>query len=229
MEDLLSQLERTRELHRQLYDSCRADLGTSCVSSKTKNITQEIMVKLRSVLDQVWYQIVTKRYPNNDKQIKIYFPIVKSGEALSSMLARVQIPKLKEEFPDIYNFIISVQPYYAPNNKVLRELVDLSNERHFRLTPHNRKETERVEVSSTVGGGSVSWIPSQVKINGYVRINGVPINPATQLPEASPYIKTEVVRYVTFVFDGTETEILSFCNSCIERVYNIVQQAKAFI
>lgn len=84
------------------------------------------------------------------------------------------------------------QPY-QPGKTELGYLHKLARaNKHSDFSEQTREETRRV-VASSPGGGTVAWTPYQPGKGGVifggggtVLINGVPVNPATQLPVPSP-------------------------------------------
>ena len=61
-EDIQSQLERAKELLQELEKACDNDLQAKNVSGKTKNLSQEVLLKVRHLLDQAIYKFFEKHY-----------------------------------------------------------------------------------------------------------------------------------------------------------------------
>ena len=57
-EDIQSQLERAKELLQELEKACDNDLQAKNVSGKTKNLSQEVLLKVRHLLDQAVYKFL---------------------------------------------------------------------------------------------------------------------------------------------------------------------------
>src|SRR3989338_158507 len=115
-EDIQSQLERAKELLQELEKTCNSDLQAKNVSGKTKNLAQEVLLKIRHLLDQAVYKFFEKYYlPNlsesDKKSAKVYFPIVNKREDLKAILGRAKMTNLEIDYPNFYQFIDSVQPY----------------------------------------------------------------------------------------------------------------------
>ncbi len=144
--DTKSQIERAKELLQELEKSCNNDLSSQNVSEKTKNLTQEVLLKIRHLLDQSIYKFFEKHYLpkltiKEKNSAKVYFPIVGKKEDLKSVLGRGKMATLEKDFPDFYQFIDSVQPYNTAYTW-LKHLADFSAEKHIRLTPQIKKETK---------------------------------------------------------------------------------------
>ena len=156
-QDIQSQLSRAKELLRELESACNNDLQAKNVSGKTKNLSQEVLLKIRHLLDQSIYKFFEKYYfpklsEADKKSARVYFPIVSKKGDLKSVFGRAKMSDIKTNYQDFYKFIDSVQPYNR-DYIWLKHLADFASEKHVRLTPQIKMETRRVTVSN--GGGSV--------------------------------------------------------------------------
>ena len=145
-QDFQSQIDRAKELLKELENSCDNDLETQRISGKTKNLTQEVLLKIRHLLDQAVYKFFEKYYlPNlsesDKKSAKVYFPIVNKREDLKAILGRAKMTNLEIDYPNFYQFIDSVQPYNT-EYVWLKLTSDLAVDKHIKLTPQIRKENE---------------------------------------------------------------------------------------
>lgn len=61
-QDIQSQLERAKELLQELEKACNDDLRAKNVSGKTKNLSQEVLLKVKHLLDQSIYKFFEKNY-----------------------------------------------------------------------------------------------------------------------------------------------------------------------
>lgn len=145
-QDAKSQIERAEELLHDLEVSCNSDLNSQKVSEKTRNLTQEVLLKIRHLLDQSVYRFFEKHYSKklsekDRESAKVYFPIVSKREDLKSVLGRAGMPTLEKDYPEFYHFLDSVQPYNS-DYLWLKHLKDFSNEKHIRLTPQTKEKTK---------------------------------------------------------------------------------------
>jgi len=113
--DIASQLDRAKVLLCEFIECCKHDLGSNSVSPNTENLAQEVLLKIRHVLDQALHRFFEKHYvPNlsekDIKRSKIYFPIVGKRESLQGVFRRGKMESLPQDFPEIFRFIESVQP-----------------------------------------------------------------------------------------------------------------------
>lgn len=229
-QDIQSQLDRAKELLQALEKACDDDLQTKNVSGKTKNLSQEVLLKVRHLLDQSIYKFFEKHYlPNlseaDKKSAKVYFPTVSKSDDLKSVLGRAKMGDLETKHQDFYKFIDSVQPYNQ-DYLWLKYLANYASEKHIRLTPQTKMETKRVTV--TRGGGSVSW-GSGVTFGGGVSVMGVPIDPATQLPVPNNIAETKVENWVSFLFEGSDINVLGLCKKSVEDGEKIIKKVLEFV
>lgn len=229
-QDIKSQLDRAKELLQELENACNKDLRSKDISGKTKNLSQEVLLKIRHLLDQAIYKFFEKNYfpklSDSDRKLaKVYFPIVSKKEDLKSIFGRAKMGDLETSHQDFYKFIDSVQPYNQ-DYLWLKDLTNYASEKHIRLTPQTKTETRRVTVSR--GGGSVSWGPG-VTFGGGVSVMGVPIDPATQMPVPNNIAETKVENWVSFLFEGSDINILWFCKKSVEDGEKIVKKVLEFV
>lgn len=229
-QDIQSQLDRAKELLQELENACNDDLKSKDVSGKTKNLSQEVLLKVKHLLDQAIYKFFEKHYFHNlsgaeQKSAKVYFPAVSKKDDLKSVFGRAKMGSLETTHQDFYKFIDSVQPYNQ-DYLWLKNLANYASEKHIRLTPQIKTETRRVTVSR--GGGSVSW-GQGVTFGGGVSVMGVPIDPATQMPVPNNVAETKVENWVSFLFEGSDVNVLGLCKKSIEDGEKIIKKILEFV
>ncbi len=223
--DIKSQLERAKELKKELDGSAQKDLENKVISDKTRNITQEILVKIRSILDQVMYSFFEKEIAphiteSEKKKARVYFPLVNKEENIDSVLGRAMIKNLSSTHPKIFHLLRSVQPYNE-EYKWLNDLSRYANHKHIKLAPQKRVEEKRTTVSSRLG--SVSW-NSGVTFGKGVAIFGAPIDPVTQNIVPTQEVESKIEIWVSFVFEDSNINALWLCKNSIEGVEKIVSE-----
>lgn len=229
-QDIQSQLDRAKELLQELEKACDDDLQAKNVSGKTKNLSQEVLLKIKHLLDQSVYKFFEKYYLSNlsdtdKKSAKVYFPAVSKNEDLKSVFGRAKMSDLETSHQDFYKFLDSVQPYNQ-DYLWLKHLAIFSSEKHTRLTPQIKTETRRVTVSR--GGGSVSW-GQGVTFGGGVSVMGVPIDPATQMPVPNNVAETKIENWVSFLFEGSDVNVLGLCKKSVEDGEKIIKKVLEFV
>src|SRR3989338_10412974 len=114
-QDIQSQLERARELLQDLEAACNNDLQAKNVSGKTKNLSQEVLTKIKHLLDQVIYKFFEKHYLQNlsevdKKSAKVYFPIVSKKEDLKSVFGRAKMSDLETKYGGFFILFLTKFP-----------------------------------------------------------------------------------------------------------------------
>jgi hypothetical protein len=229
-QDLQSQIDRAKELLQELENACDTDLQAKDVSGKTRNLSQEVLLKVRHSLDQSIYKFFEKYYlPNlsnvDKKSARVYFPIVSKSDDLKSVFGRAKMGDIETNHQNFYKFIDSVQPYNQ-DYLWLKHLAYYSSEKHIRLTSQIKTEAKRVTISH--GDGSVSW-GSGVTFGGGVSVMGVPIDPATQMPVPNNIAETKVENWVSFLFEGSDVNVLWLCKKSVEDGEKIIKNVLEFV
>jgi hypothetical protein len=232
-EELSSQFVRARELQQDLIKSITNDLSDELVSTKTRNLTQELLVKIRSILDQVMYsffenEILPCLDESEKKKAKVYFPIVSKKGDLKSVLGRFKVKDLDQTHPNIFNFLESIQPYNK-NYEWLTYLVQYSNEKHIRLTPQKRIEHKRLSMGSNgagitlTGGASISLgRGASISIGGRRIYGNQVITPDSNHIFSDPNLDIKKEKWVAFVFENSNINVLKFCEISINKTEKII-------
>lgn len=228
-QDFQSQIDRANELLKELEEACNDDLKAQNVSGKTKNLSQEVLTKIRHTLDQAMYKFFEEKYASSlsdgEKQsVKIYFPIVPKQDDLKAMLGRAKMTDMETRHPEFWSFLQKIQPYNS-DYAWLTHLAKYASEKHIRLTPQKRMETRRVTVAG--GNGSVSW-GSGVTFGSGVSIMGVPIDPRTQMPVPNNIVETKVENWISFLFDDSDINVLWLCKKAVEDGEKIIVELLKF-
>jgi len=237
-DDIKSQLERAKELMQELEKACNDDLQAKNVSGKTKNLSQEVLLKIRHLLDQSIYKFFEKHYfPNlsdsEKKAAKVYFPIVSKKEDLKSVLSRANMTDLELDHPNFYQFLDSVQPYNAEYSW-LRLLSNLAIDKHKKLTPQIRVEnktmtakTENISVTMPIDNPNFSIHQGE---GIQVSIGGVPVKFTNQgIVPLSQGLKTEITKWVSFLFEGSDVNVLWLCKKLVEDGEKIIKKVFEFM
>lgn len=232
--DIQSQLDRAKELLQDLNTALNADLQAQEVSGKTKNLVQEVLLKIKHLLDQVMYKFYQKYYwphlsGDQRKAAKVYFPTVPKKADLKSVLGMAKMGDLELKNPRFYNFLDSVQPYNQ-DYSWLKLLSDYANEKHMGLAPQTKKESSRIIVSDKKGEEILSWTAEDVAFGpGDILINGVPIDPKTKMPVPNDLLETKIERWVAFLFENSDINVLWLCKKSVEDGENIIKRTLGFV
>jgi len=226
-QDIKSQIERAKELLKELEESYNSDLQTKSISEKTKNLTQEVLVKMRHVLDQSMYRFFAKIISptlSSDvkKNVKIYFPIAQNPAGLKSRLGMGKMAALDVSNPDVYKFLESIQPYNAKFSW-LGDFSKFANEKHIRLSPQEFKEENETTLSNAIHAGR----GAEVKMAG-CRIGDIPVNceniNTTPLDQFDPRLKVKRTTWVQFNFKGTNINVLWLCKKAVNELEKVIDK-----
>ena len=226
---LESMLDRAEELLRELeneYENCLKDKN---VTERAKNLTHEILEKLRSALDHTmriaWEKCVAPNLSEHDKErARVYFPIASNLKAFCSTLGRGFMADLDKINKNLYDFLLRKQPFTSGENQWLDYLGKIAAEgKHVRLAPQKRMEKiGRISVSGR--GGEVSWDPQSVKFGGEVDVLGAPIDPSTQRIIPTPGVTEQVEIWVSFIFEGYGVNALQFCKEACQKTRMLINE-----
>lgn len=215
--ELASSLDRADELLTELereYDRC---LKRHIVSDRARNLTHEVLEKLRAVLDRTarlyWDDRVAPTLSPDDRaKAAVYFPITKDGQSLDSTLGRWRWRAVKDDHQELYDFFLAQQPFTSASNQWLAILNDIAVEgKHIGLVPQKRTEERRVSVERP-GQGSVSWGPG-VTFGRGVRIMGAPVDPTTQRIVPTSGVTERIEIWIRFILEGHDVNALGFCHA----------------
>lgn len=226
--ELKSILDRADELLKDLEGEYTRCLHSHKVTERAKNITHEILEKLRNALDQTmrkaWEKYISPAISDQErKRARVYFPITSDLNSFRSVLGRALMQNLNQSHKKMYEFLLNRQPFSSGENQWLDLLTKIAAEgKHIRLTPQKRTEAHRIKVSGP-GGGSVSWDPSCVKFGSGVRIVGAPVDPETQRIIPAPSVTEQVEIWVSFIFEGYGVNALSFCKEACQKTRTLIE------
>ena len=226
--ELKSILDRADELLNDLEGEYANCLHSHKVTGRAKNITHEILEKLRNTLDQTmrkaWEKYISPTISDQErKRARVYFPITGDLNSFRSVLGRAFMQNVDQSHRKMYEFLLNRQPFLSGENQWLDLLTKIAAEgKHVRLTPQKRTETHRIKVSGP-GGGSVSWDPSRVKFGPGVRAMGTPVDPETQRIIPIPGATEQVEIWVSFIFEGYSVNALGFCKEACQKTRTLIE------
>ena len=191
------------------------------VTAKAADLTHQICMQLRSVLDRTAYRCWNLKVApslsekdQKDAKSRIYFPGATGQASFDSTLGTWRLKQA--DHPDLHSYLLAQQPFTSDNNKWLAVLFDLAVQgKHIDLTPQKRVEERRVTVSAA-GGGSVSWGPG-VTFGGGVSVMGAPVDPRTQRIVPTPGVTEKIENWVSFFDRRTRSERGCLLQKCLPR------------
>jgi len=204
------------EYHKSLHDQHITDLLKVDVKNYCENI--------RSVLDYLAHTIREEHCPNTNPKDRFYFPILPDVTSFSALMSK-WYPGLQSIKPDLYQSLGSFQPFQAGFDWLGKLNRINSENKHGLLVEQTRQETVRITAKSH-SGGQASWKPSGVNYGSGVFINGVPVDPKTQMPVPSATQTITKTIWVDFLFDDINTSALQLLERSMKGVKDIVSIVK---
>jgi hypothetical protein len=229
--ELASMLDRADELFGDLEGEYKNCLKAKKVSERAKNLAPEIVVKLRSVLDhamiRAWDKYVSPHLSEQDRsrtRKHVYFPITSNLESFRSKLGEGRMGDLDKVHKNLYDFLLSKQPFSAEENRWLDLLTKIAAEgKHIQLPPQKLTEKiGRITVSSSTG--AVSWDASSVRFGAGVAIMGAPVDAVTQRVVPTPGVTQRVDILVAFMFDTHGRDALAFCKEACQKTRALIKE-----
>jgi hypothetical protein len=251
--NLATSLARGDELLKDLlaeYDSC---LKGQSVSERAVQLTHDICVQLRSILDRTarryWDRFISPSLSEQDrKRAKVYFPIAQDSNGFNSILGQWRWKQAKDKHQSLHDYLLSKQPFSAGKNSWLSVINDLAIAgKHIDLIPQKRLEERRTTViredgrgavsyggnSLSLGdggsiefgpGGTISFGQGGVRFSGNVSALGAPIDPTTQRITPTPGVTDRIERWVSFIISDHNVNAADLCNRACKETRNIVNE-----
>ena len=213
------------------YDRC---LHRKSVTPEAKQTTHDICVHLKSCLDRIAHRYWTTHiYPKLGEEdrakAKIYFPAASKREGMDASLGLWRWKSVRDQHQELYDYLLSQQPFSSSNNRWLAVVNDLSVQgKHIDLVPQVRHEQKRINVTNEATGVTLNWDPGAVTFgNGpgvQITAAGARINPVTQriVPTAGVTERLEI--WVSFVIEGHGVHAGTFCKEACRETRRIVQE-----
>jgi hypothetical protein len=193
-------ISRSQEDIDKIEEGYHSSLAAREISPDLKIDIKNLCGNLRSALDYLAKDIRETFCPKATK--RFYFPIFQDQAEFNSQMAK-WFPDLSVSEPRLWRYLESIQPY-NPGYDWLGRFNTLNNEnKHGDLVHQTRTEKQEVR-ATTRDSYQVTWNRHEVTFGNGVKIGGVPVNPATQLPVPDPSQEVEVVIWVDFRFSGIE-------------------------
>ncbi len=227
--ELRSIINRANELFEDLVNEYNECLKNQTITERAKNLTHEILERLRNALDHTMCRLWEKNsLPNlsdiKKKKARVYFPIVNDLDSFRSTLGRAFMLDLETTNNNLYTILLNKQPFSSKENQWLSILANVTNEgKHVKLVPQKRIVTERIRVSRQ-NGSSVSWSKSNVKFGSGVKVLDAPIDPKTQRIIPTSGVTEQIEVWVSFILNGFGVNALTFCKDAVHKVNELVEE-----
>ena len=140
---------------------------------------------------------------------------------------------LELDHPNFYQFLDSVQPYNVEYSW-LKLLSSLAIDKHKKLTPQIRVEnktmtakTENISVTIPIDNPNFSIHQGE---GVQVSIGGVPVKFTNQgIVPLSQGLKTEITKWVSFLFEDSDVNVLWLCRKSVEDGEKIIKKVLEFV
>ena len=218
---LKSQISRSKELYSELKSEVEKDINNSNVSLRTLEITEDILTKLRNCLDKAVNLLQESKGLPQSKYLN--FPICSQLQDFENKINSSPLKELILQIPKLETLLRKSQPFQSNANLIFIELHKAGSQDKHHTLLFQEKEIVGERISFLGLYGNVSWNPQAVKFGSGVSMNGVPINPQTQMPAYVPETHTiSKIKLISIKFQGKDQDVLIFCDEVIKKVESIV-------
>lgn len=217
---LISKVKKDLVILKAAYD---ASLKEQVVSEELKIDIKNIFENLRSALDYIARDVFEALGTGNDPKI-LYFPISQNRKNFDKNIS-INFPDLEIKFPDVYKILESIQPYHDDWLSKFNKLNN--NNKHQNLVEQKRSEFKRTTVTDRSSGRGVSW-GEGVKFYDCT-VQGVAIDPQTQLPVPNNRVNTKIVIWVDFKFKENNESVFPFIKKSIDQIENLFLSIEQYI
>jgi len=199
---------RIDTLLRKIPEQLKSIEGQYIGALRDKEISDDLLYDIKNLIGDCqsaldWTATDLDRKYGKAADRSPYYPLQDAPAKFAAAMAR-DFPNVPQE---VYAAMDRHQPY-QPEKTVLRHLHDLARvNKHQDFTPQTRSEQRRIRAEGR-GGGAVEWSPANVRFGSGVRINGVPVDPRTQMPVPSPLQTVTVMVYVGWTFSQLGAPVL---------------------
>ena len=163
---------------------------------------------------------------NDKKKRAISFPTSNNFQSFASTLGRAMMTDSGKTHKNLYDFLLSKQPFSSSDNQWLGLLSKISGEgKHIQLIPQRRFETRRITVTKP-GVGKMSWDPDRLTFRqkGKAKILDAEVNPKTQRIKPTPGVTEKVETWVSFNLKDYGINALGFCKDVYLKTRELIEE-----
>jgi len=211
--DLESMFTRAEELLGELEEEYNSCLHAKNVSHEAIHRTHEVLEKLKSTINhtmtKTWTKIIAPGLSDEKKKkSQISFPTSNNSDNFRSALGRMMMKDPDKTHGNLYDFLLSKQPFSSGENQWIRTLSDVSGEgKHIRLIPQIRVERRRIRLKKPELG-EVSWDLDKVKFGEGVKA------------KIGRGVIKKVEIWVSFILEGYGINALGFCKEAYQKCFD---------
>lgn len=225
-------LASARDQYEDIYEAYDKALRDESLDLRVS--VKNLMENLRSALDYMAHDIYesccqTAQLASGKPEPRdIYFPY---GSSEADFRSRVgsSLPGLRALAPNVYSLIAWIQPFQCGDNWLNDLCLILNENKHNRLTPQKRSESEVYAVSSKAGSVSILVNDPSVHVRslpGTVEVFGVPAQFSDQGIRTAPSDKLthKRIRWVAFLFEGTNVNVLGLLSKAVPGISDLAKR-----
>lgn len=221
-ENIIALLKKANSQFKNIEIGYEKSLHEKKISAELKIDIKNFFENLRSVLDYLAHEI--RENKNITGLDKYYFPILSTLSEFETVIEK-SYQGLKENNLELFNFLLSIQPFQSPSNVWLKNFNKLNNSnKHDNLVEQTREEQEQIHVTDKNGSGVVSWMPGAVRFGPGVSIMGVPVNPNTQMLVPSSSTSVKKIIWIDFQFEEIKTSAIFLMKESLKGIEEISKQ-----
>lgn len=215
----------------------RKSLDIEVIDPSLRIDVKNMMENLRSALDYIAHDIYEKiihpqRIASGRSEIrKIHFPYGKDENSFKMSVMR-NLPGLPTLSPPIFALLEHVQPHKFGNRWLYDFCTILNQNKHNRLSAHRRKFRLSYAIGPRGGSPVISALAGAITAPpGAIRIGGEPIffDPNTGIPISSTGLDVQIYRWVNFIFEDTQTEVLPILELAIKEIDQLASKIYSII
>lgn len=222
--ELKESFTRTVELVRDLAGEYENSVGSNVVPPRIQQLTHEIPVKLRHILDRsahiYWGQKIVPDLRQDKTKTKVYFPIEKKMRSFKSKLVMWGCKDFSTVHKGLYQYLLELQPFTNPQNQWLAILREIYNASHCDLYIPDKEERQHIILL----GKDISDYPWPHKESPYRIISRfrVPIPENAVIPAKFAEIKSVTETEVYYWIKEFKVDALNFCTDAFNKTEAIV-------
>lgn len=149
------------------------------------------------------------------KKPNIYFPCKENAQAFETELQKNQLGLLQRDNPDCYRVIQCVQPFVSPENRWLRDLFELTKDKHEAYV-----EIESTQESKMLIGARQCGTIKQIVIGQDGKIYADADMKDSRTGKSAPLGLTFIEEF-NHVLAATGMDTVTYCSRCLDRVAEV--------
>lgn len=224
--DFQTQFNTANKWLEELEALIKNNLNKEEISPETKEVTQDILQKIKHLLDQAMHKFFEKHYyphlsETDRKGAKVYFPIVSKKNSIKSTLGRGKMNDLEKKHLDFYVFIDSVQPYNNKDYLWLGHLGKYAAKKHVGLVPQKLNVTGVI----TAVSGVENFLPLEEKIANIFHKKSlfrIKLKKSKKVVEFTGELRGSIF------FENSDVNVLWLCRKSVKDGYEIVKRILEF-